>query len=226
MRKDFKKLLHEHSRCGAPRSATSKKIRRKIRQSCGDEDGAWHSTNPKIRRKIIGWDNKELNLNLAPLEHFVAKQVGRLWDKVYSEICQYNKKNSSVGIRVFDRLFDYIFDKVRKHDDGTIHDLKNSGRWRRSELRYDEVYVDPDDGIIKRYNRNKIKRKTTPKPVTKLNVDRPNESIEKIDGIWYHTFYGYITRYRFGYHQDYEVVRKQQLNKKELKEYDISNDAA
>jgi hypothetical protein len=34
------------------------------------------------------WGRKSLNDYLSPLRRYLAKQVGRPWDKVYSEICQ------------------------------------------------------------------------------------------------------------------------------------------
>jgi len=46
-----------------------------------------------------GWDDNS-RLFRAPLERFLRKQVGRLWDDVYSEICADAPANSALGRRL------------------------------------------------------------------------------------------------------------------------------
>jgi hypothetical protein len=48
---------------------------------------------------------KELNENLAPLYRFVQSQVGRPWNKVYSEIREFINSNSTIQQHVLVHLF-------------------------------------------------------------------------------------------------------------------------
>jgi hypothetical protein len=51
---------------------------------------------------------KWLNEHLSPLRRYLQSQVGRPWDKVYSEICQHIKLDSAVQSHVLDHLWDYV----------------------------------------------------------------------------------------------------------------------
>ncbi len=51
---------------------------------------------------------KWLNENLAPLKRFLGKQVGRPWDKVYSEIAENLKPTSTVQQHVRDHIEDFV----------------------------------------------------------------------------------------------------------------------
>lgn len=53
-------------------------------------------------------DRKELNENLAPLRRYLAKQVSRPWNKVYSEIAARLRVDSAVQQHVRDHLRDFV----------------------------------------------------------------------------------------------------------------------
>jgi len=235
MRSDFQKLLCECYKTGRGGAMTSKHVRKKIKNAKNDEDGSYYSTKVS-RRKIIGWEHKEFGENLAPLKRFVGKQVGKKWDKVYSEICKHNKKASAVGVHIFQHLYDFIIVKCEKHEDGSIHDCDLSYRWRTTELSFGEIYVDPEDGIIKKYKRNKRKVRE-PREPTSYELT-PCEKLEKVKGIWYLIEFGYVEepyvswryedgeRFHFIAHRKvWRQVSKKQLNSKELKQHGLSNAA-
>ncbi len=60
-----------------------------------------------IGRRWTGF-RKWLNEHLSPLRRYLQSQVGRPWDKVYSEICQHIKLDSAVQSHVLDHLWDYV----------------------------------------------------------------------------------------------------------------------
>lgn len=53
-------------------------------------------------------DGKALNENLAPLRRFLERQVGRPWDKVYSEIRAGIDTRSAIGLHVMQHLPDMV----------------------------------------------------------------------------------------------------------------------
>jgi hypothetical protein len=97
-----------------------KEARRSARE--GNYDSLPHNSSmkPKSRR----WDErKELNEYLNPLVRYLAKNCGRPWDKVYSEICENMDRRGAVQDHIFQHLFDYvelhpIFEDGRPHNTG------------------------------------------------------------------------------------------------------------
>jgi hypothetical protein len=67
----------------------------------------WQRTAPELwpRREPIKWrrnrDPKSLNENLAPLRRYLRSNVGRPWDKVFSEISQRISLNSAVQLHIW-----------------------------------------------------------------------------------------------------------------------------
>jgi hypothetical protein len=93
---------------------------------------------------------KMLNENLAPLRRFLERQVGRPWGKVYSEIAQRLRVDSTVQQHVRDHLSDFVATRPRRG----ISDWRRSTRNEDGQsLWYQPLYVDPKDGILKRTDR-------------------------------------------------------------------------
>lgn len=129
---------------------------------------------------------KMLNENPAPLRRFLERQVGRPWDKVYSEIAERLRVDNTVQQHVRDHLEDFVATRPRR---GV------SGWYRRggASLWHEPLYVDPCDGILKRTDclpevkarRRRAfaqaRRKMPPDRVI-LSADR---ELRRKDGIWY-----------------------------------------
>ena len=90
------------------------------------------------------WGGKQLNENLAPLRRYLARQVGRPWDKIYSEIARHLRVDSVVQQHVRDHLHDFVAIKPRR---------LNSGQDRNNGLWWQPFYVDPSSGLLKRTDR-------------------------------------------------------------------------
>ena len=51
---------------------------------------------------------KFFNEHLSPLRRFLDSNVGRPWDKVYSEICRHVDRGNVVQKHILTHLFDYV----------------------------------------------------------------------------------------------------------------------
>lgn len=95
---------------------------------------------------------KQLNENLAPFYRYLCKQVGRPWDKVYSEIRERINAKSAVQLHILQHLEQYV--ELHVEIEGG-KPFANSG-WRRS-YEVDGLYVCPTSGLLKE---NKPKRRS------------------------------------------------------------------
>jgi hypothetical protein len=116
----------------------------------------WESQPIKQGMKYRWADTKSLNENLAPLRRYLARQVGRLWAKVYSEISTDLKATNAVQQHVRDHLKDYVAIKVSFNKAGKPMNV--SGWWRSYDF-----YVDPGDGLLKRAKNDTDKARKAPR---------------------------------------------------------------
>jgi hypothetical protein len=129
-------------------------------------------------------DRKELNENLAPLRRYLVRQVGRPWDKVYSEIAARLRVDSAVQQHVRDHLHDFV----------AIAPRRNIRSWRsslRPGLWWQELYVDPRTGLLCRTDRlpeersRRIARRNRPKPAVERIALAEDRELRLIEGLWY-----------------------------------------
>jgi hypothetical protein len=126
---------------------------------------------------------------LGPLERFLRSNVGRPWDKMYSELCAGLDKRKVTGKHVFD----HVDRMVEKHcfvgDDGGVYTRGWHGEWPVTGM-----YVHPRTGLLceaprksKRERRRELVH--TEEEVTRIyakNVDSScNLGYQKHGGIWY-----------------------------------------
>jgi hypothetical protein len=101
-----------------------------------------------------GYSHRALNENLAPLRRYLRTQLGRPWDKVFSEICARIDGRNTVQQHILQHIDDFIAINVDIRADGELIDL--GGRpsfFRASHELIQELYVDPHTGLI-RLNKN------------------------------------------------------------------------
>jgi hypothetical protein len=129
---------------------------------------------------------KTLNENLAPLRRFLERQVGRPWDKVYSEIAERLRVDSTVQQHVRDHLRDFVATRPRR---GICAWYTRGG----GSLWHQPLYVDPRDGILKRTDRLPEAKARRRKEAERSRKQAPADRVElssgcelrRIDGIWY-----------------------------------------
>ena len=94
------------------------------------------------------WGGKELNENLAPLLRFLGSRVGRVWNDVFSEICENIRITSTVQKHVRDHIAHMVATRVWIDDAGNPWNMAGGPR-KLSQQGYIKYWVDPRDGILK-----------------------------------------------------------------------------
>lgn len=222
MRKDMGKIITEKPRRGS--SARNAKTRMSIKWKGQDGDYDIPQKQSSARHRVHGYNAKEFTDVLGPLYRYLDKQVGRPWNKVYSELCAFLDKRKVTHAHVFTHIDGYVEKDVYKGVDGLWHSRPYGGLIGD---RYGGLYVHPKSGLI---CRQKIKEKDRPKrDVENIKVDSRNE-YSRVDGVWYHVKWDMVLVDYFDYklnksfqRQELRQVAKKQLNTKELKYLKLEN---
>ena len=118
-----------------------------------------------VRRESMGgrYREKWFNENLRPLERFLRSNVGRPWNKVYSEMARHLKPNSTVQRHVFVHLWHMVARRVEERD-GELWHLGEWGPRRIGEHRWrGQFYVCPRSGLLREYREKKKQKKMAKK---------------------------------------------------------------
>jgi hypothetical protein len=191
VKKDMAKIIVERPRHKSRRATTDDPKGWKRRRHGRDCDLEDLPTREKMTlRYDQGEQRKELNENLNPLKRFLRKNVGRPWDKVYSEICERISPNSTVQQHILQHVWDFVEKNTYLGEDGGVwvrgmygsSDMPIGGSWRGETL-----YVHPVDGLLKKAERRKWKMRE-PDPADKVRAEYPGndgKQFHRINGIWY-----------------------------------------
>jgi hypothetical protein len=183
MRPDMAKVIVERPRkkgCAWPKP---KGYQRRLRRY--GEDG------PPTREGIKAcWQGrtKYLNEHLGPLRRYLDKQVGRPWDKVFSEICAHIDRSNAVQDHVRDHVEDYVTTHVVLIDGVPCN---GEGGWNYGtplhQLRYRPWYVCPRTGLLRRIKVASRKRPRRPKQENPPRYISVSETLQCrfIAGAWY-----------------------------------------
>ena len=134
--------------------------------------------------------HKKLNENLAPLRRYLESQVGRPWDAVYSDIAAHLRVDSTVQQHVRDHLKDLV-EIVPVERWYSVYGT--FGRRKVRSSRWQSMYVDPLDGILKKDpdgegRARERRRKEAERPVERVELG-PSSELRLVDGIWYEVAY-------------------------------------
>jgi hypothetical protein len=146
-----------------------------------DED---YDSGPK--RASSARHGKWLNENLAPLRRYLMKQVGRPWDKVYSEIRRTVDTRSAIGLHVLQHLTGFVSLNTFLQD-GVVCEQHYRGVTPVKGL-----YVHPITKLLRcTKNWRRRKKKHLPAEKQELTSVRASETVtyEKIDGLWFRLEY-------------------------------------
>lgn len=150
MRKDMSKVIVERPRAG--RSVAGKRPGR-TRALTDDDDEPIRAVKPAREPKNRVQKTKSLNETLNPLKRYLASNVGRPWDKVYSEISEHLKPTSTVQQHVRDHLDDFVATKTRMKA-GVVMATRRFGGEAPIADQYALFYVHPRTGLL-RHNENR-----------------------------------------------------------------------
>lgn len=204
MRSDMGKIVTEKARYGHsnPSIKDGKNIAWK-----GEDCDYGPSREAKSWGRIPYGERKEFSDVLGPLKRWLDKQEGRIWNDVYSEMSKVLDKRKVTHAHVLTHLYSWLELNPKKGKDG---------RWKNdSYYRPDIVglYVDPEDGVIRR-QKEEVK-KTKPKEIKVWELGKLRY-YEKLGGVWYYTEYEKMEGVARALHGEYKRIAKRQIGGKEL----------
>jgi hypothetical protein len=131
---------------------------------------------------------KHLNEHLGPLRRYIDSQVGRPWDKVYSEICAHIDRSSAVQDHVRDHVDRYVAVHVVLIDG--IPCSGDGGRQHGQPLRPRhgvQWYVCPITGLLRRLTPPSRPKKPRCRKENPPRYIRISDTLQSrfIDGEWY-----------------------------------------
>jgi hypothetical protein len=182
MRTDMAKVIVERPRFGSRIHGKPKGYRRSA-QRLGEDGGP---IREGIKRRCRG-GGKMLNEHLGPLRRYLDRQVGRPWDKVFSEICAHIDRSSAVQDHVRDHIADYVTTHVILID-GVPCDGEGGRRYGTPlhQYRYHPWYVCPRTGLLRRVKVTRQERRR-PEPETPPKVVPVGDTLQCrcLDGAWH-----------------------------------------
>jgi hypothetical protein len=178
MRKDMSKVIVERPRRG--RSAAG--LRAGRTRVVTDDDGEPVRTSKGTAREPKGpaRKTKNLNENLNPLKRYLASNVGRPWNKVFSEISEHLKPTSTVQQHVRDHIDDFVATKTRMQN-GVVM-IGNARRGGESTLEHSYVlyYVHPRTGLLRK-NQHRISRTALARQIREAKQAERDTRMREID---------------------------------------------
>lgn len=233
MREDMSKVVIERPRWGhsLPSMKTSLRLRRYDPED-EYEDFPKRAPASRGRQKDGGKSFSDL---LSPLRRYLRSNVGRSWDKVYSEMKQHLDSRKTTGQHIFDHVKWEVAQDCYIGKDGKVYQQSRS--WRQHPV--EGLYVHPRTKLLcwKQPQRRRQERlaREAQKEITRIPINGYRSYI-KLNGIWYiaeleETDPRKKPRvedvmkelYKEG-HCEWWILRKKQCSRKELKLAGLTND--
>lgn len=149
MRADLAKCTTERERRGAKGKCFKTKYRGRVRvhpdpeHDYLDESGGFKSSSRRSH-----WEHKEFSDVLNPLRGAIRNNIGRPWDKVFSEFCQVLDRRGVSGYHIFTHLMQEVETKTYIGEDGKIYEKVSRYSFRNEPLEVSGFYVHPITGIL------------------------------------------------------------------------------
>lgn len=153
MRKDMSKVIVERPRTGRAVAGMRPGRTRTLVDDDGEPIKVKGAREPKGREP----KTKHFNETLNPLKRYLASNVGRPWNKVYSEISEHLKPTSTVQQHVRDHLQDFVATKTRMKAGKVVVSSARFGGERPLEQDHSLYYVHPRTGLLRK-NEHRISR--------------------------------------------------------------------
>lgn len=134
-----------------------------------------------------GHGTKSFNEHLGPLRRFLDANVGRPWDKVYSEICKHVGRGNVVQKHVHTHLFDYVVTRTvligGQPCRGEQHRGYRSGEPLRTSHRRHQWYACPKSGLLRKSKSVPYDWRKRPDPPQTVRLNSKQVCVER-DGKW------------------------------------------
>ena len=179
MRSDMKKVVVERPRRGSRQR--NNKFGARLRY-IPDHDYEDEPKKPRGFESYRAGSKKWFTDVLGPLWGFLGKNVGRPWDKVYSELCANLDKRKVTGKHIFDHVDDMVQTNCFIGEDGRVW----ANSWG-SEQPVNGMYVHPRTGLLcETPNVSKRQRqRKREKGETSFLYLTDTFGYRKFEGIWY-----------------------------------------
>lgn len=192
MREDMYKVIVERPRRGKAGDAKAARLR-------NDFDG------PTRLGMRAGYGYRSLNENLAPLRRYLFAQIGRPWNKVFSEICAGIDRRNTVQQHIHQHIRDFIAIDVEVRE-GRLID--RAARWGLVPSDFgmsQELYVDPRSGLIRpnkdprSWRRGAAERRSRElaEIATRRRVVDERTFLLLLDDVWYRVVVDLLPKERF-----------------------------
>ncbi|MFN7931188.1 MAG: hypothetical protein U0Y68_25320 [Blastocatellia bacterium] len=144
---------------------------------------------PTREKYSMGWQGGKSNYKcfsdlLGPLYRYLRSNVGRPWDKVYSEMCEHLDFRKTTGRHIFEHVQRYVSLHCTVGEDGKIYELTG---WR-PDIPVEGLYVHPRTGLLcwkgSVSAKKKVQAKLAALPVTCIPLGGDQYHIQ-LHGIWY-----------------------------------------
>jgi hypothetical protein len=163
MRPDLNKLLTERPRAGSAFRNRKTHLRFKSYDDSKEDRYSLPKTGKMLmeNRDFGPYDanSKEFTDKLGPLRRWLESQVGRNWDKVYSEIKQAFPNTNKQNHHLIDtHLIGYVIRNPIVAKSKKRRRVCFIDRWGPRELEAGEIYVDPETHVLMRYKKGRLPR--------------------------------------------------------------------
>ena len=172
MRPDMTKVIIERPRAGGSRGQRGNR-----RKGDDPESLPFRESSARGRKR----DPKGLTDLLGPLERFLAKNVGRPWDRVYSEIREHVHPRKQVELHILDHVRWFVEKDVIMV--GKVPHRHAARNYDGSTELWAPFYVHPLNGLL---CKNPYRRKRRPQkpPPRFLKIDDSHQ-LWIVEGVWY-----------------------------------------
>jgi hypothetical protein len=238
MREDMSKVVIERPRRGHSLLSSKTGLRTRHYDPDKEYDDLPKRVSGSRSKHIRAEEIKYFSDLLGPLRRFLRKNVGRPWDRVYSEMKKHLDDRKVTGRHVFEHVGDMVETHAFIDRDGEIYKWGHGGRYL-----VDGFYVDPRTGLLcwsdnDPWWKARSKSKTAVKEITHVRLGANNGYV-KLNGIWYLIEYKVYDKsfdrdmvnrtvlLRTNPEISYQLIfilRKKQLSQKELKAAKLKND--
>jgi hypothetical protein len=186
MRDDMEKVITERPRSGA-RLKDRKGYKKQAKRDLDREE------SPKRESLIRKWiqghnDGKRFTDVIGPLKKYLLKQVGRPWDKTFSEIKKVLRGTGMSSQHAIGHIWDFV-DLHVEIIDGKPY--SKAGRFGGQLISYCPTYVCPKTGILKKNAYYKQRYRYNPIKEPLCVQDR---FVVKVKGWWYELLFRKIPK--------------------------------
>ena len=188
MRPDMKKVVVERPRWGS--RIRNQKFGARLRYIPGHD----YDEQPKKAKgfeSLHDGSGKEFTDVLGPLYRYLRSNLGRPWDKVYSEMCAGLDKRKATGRHIFEHLKFMVELDCYVGDDGKVFykQYRHPFYGSSDDQKVRGFYVHPRTGLLcykprRETNRQRRRKEMLARQVDWLRLDN-NTAYHKHNDIWY-----------------------------------------